>query len=383
VKRLGWVVVGAAATLPIAVAVAVPFAMMVGTALSAGDSKDGVTPASCGNPATIRQVSVSTPKLPGYTTAQVTNAATIVKAGQDRNMPPRAWVIAVATAMQESQLKNPGNLGARNDHDSLGLFQQRPSTGWGTPAQIMNPEYAAGKFYAALKNVDGWQSMTLTRAAQRVQKSAYPNAYAKWENAAAALVNRLSGNAANTAITATSAGACAKPDQVTSAGWVRPVSAPLGEGFHARGGEHMGIDLIADRGTPIKAAAAGTVVHMECDRTERGYDCSHDGSSGDWPGGCGWYVDIKNPGDVITRYCHMLRRPLVAEGDKVTAGQQIGVVGSTGHSSGPHLHFEVHQCHGASVNTCRLSAYATDPVAYMKQHGAPLGTGGAGGEQAA
>jgi hypothetical protein len=126
VKRLGWVVVGAAATLPIAVAVAVPFAMMVGTALSAGDSKDGVTPASCGNPATIRQVSVSTPKLPGYTTAQVTNAATIVKAGQDRNMPPRAWVIAVATAMQESHLKNPGNLGARNDHDSLGLFQQRP-----------------------------------------------------------------------------------------------------------------------------------------------------------------------------------------------------------------------------------------------------------------
>jgi murein DD-endopeptidase MepM/ murein hydrolase activator NlpD len=410
VKPAALIAIGTAVAVPLVAMVAVPAAIVAG-AMTGGEPKAGITPAgfSCGNPITIQQISANVPKVSGYTQAQVANAAAIIKVGQDKKMPPRAWVIAVATSMQESGLDNKASVstrwktvarisqamphqGAGSDHDSVGLFQQRADEGeaatrgekaWGPTKDLMVPATAAGKFYDALKKVDGWQSLPLTRAAQRVQKSAYPNAYAKWENDASALVNRLSGNAANTAITATTVGACAKPDQVTSSGWVRPVSAPLGDGFHARGGEHMGIDLIANRGATIKAAAAGTVVHVECDRTERGYDCSHDGSSGDWPGGCGWYVDIKNPGDVITRYCHMLRRPLVQEGDKVAAGQPIGVVGSTGHSSGPHLHFEVHQCHGAPVNKCRGSAYATDPVAYMKQHGAPLGTSATGGEQAA
>ena len=83
--------------------------------------------------------------------------------------------------------------------------------------------------------------------------------------------------------------------------------------------------------------------------------------------GCGWYVDILHAAGVVTRYCHQLRRPMVHEGQKVAAGQIIGLVGTSGHSSGPHLHFEVHE-HGD-----RSSAGAIDPVPFMKDHGAPLG----------
>ncbi|MFC0565716.1 hypothetical protein ACFFHU_16455, partial [Plantactinospora siamensis] len=78
-------------------------------------------------------------------------------------------------------------LGDANDHDSLGLFQQRPTSGWGSPEQITNPQYATTAFQKALKDVPGWQDMPLTDAAQKVQVSAYPDAYAQWESQAADL----------------------------------------------------------------------------------------------------------------------------------------------------------------------------------------------------
>jgi hypothetical protein len=123
------------------------------------------------------------------------NAAIIVQVGVALAVPTRAEVVAVATAMQESQLYNLGDLGARNDHDSLGLFQQRPSMGWGSPAQVTDPVYAATAFYLALKRVPGWESMAVTVAAQRVQRSAFPNAYAKWETDATGLVQAVLCNA--------------------------------------------------------------------------------------------------------------------------------------------------------------------------------------------
>jgi len=122
------------------------------------------------------------------TAEQIRNAKAIVKAGQQMKLPPRAWVIAVATACQESTLKNLGHLGAANDHDSQGLFQQRPSSGWGSPKQITNPNYASKAFYSALVKVPGWSKLPLTQAAQEVQVSAYPNHYAKWEKLAGDLV---------------------------------------------------------------------------------------------------------------------------------------------------------------------------------------------------
>jgi len=124
---------------------------------------------------------------------QVIHARTIVQVGRELGLPPRAAVIAVATALQESHLNNYGHLGKRNDHDSLGLFQQRPSAGWGTPQQVRNPRHAVTRFYRKLMRVKNWQHRPLTQVAQAVQVSAFPFAYAKWEAMAAHLVRAAYG----------------------------------------------------------------------------------------------------------------------------------------------------------------------------------------------
>jgi hypothetical protein len=97
-------------------------------------------------------------------------------------------VIAVATSMQETKLNNYGYLGAANDYDSLGLFQQRPSSGWGSAEELQNPTYAAKAFYTALTQVPGWDEMNLADAAQAVQVSAYGDRYAQWEATAGDVV---------------------------------------------------------------------------------------------------------------------------------------------------------------------------------------------------
>lgn len=124
----------------------------------------------------------------GFGPDQMRNAAVIVAVGREMRVPERGQVVALATAMQEATLRNL-NYG---DRDSLGLFQQRPSMGWGSPAQVTNPRYAARKFYEHLVKVPGWQSMPLTVAAQTVQRSGFPAAYAKWEDDAEQVVAAVS-----------------------------------------------------------------------------------------------------------------------------------------------------------------------------------------------
>ena len=119
---------------------------------------------------------------------QTANVKAIIAATKKSGMDERAAVVAIATSLQESKLENLGHLGARNDHDSQGLFQQRPSSGWGTVEQITDPEYSTMAFLKGLQQVDGWQDMPLTKAAQTVQVSAYPDHYAQWEKQAADLV---------------------------------------------------------------------------------------------------------------------------------------------------------------------------------------------------
>ncbi len=127
-----------------------------------------------------------------FTPEQAANAATISAVGTSRDLPERAVTIALATALQESGLRNI----AHGDRDSLGLFQQRPSQGWGTEQQIQDPVYAAGEFYEHLVKVADYERLPLTVAAQKVQRSGYPEAYAKHEPDATLLAAALTGRSA-------------------------------------------------------------------------------------------------------------------------------------------------------------------------------------------
>ncbi|MGV9882652.1 heavy metal transporter [Streptomyces sp. NPDC003006] len=126
-----------------------------------------------------------------FTAEQAQNAATVAAVGTARGMPERAVTIALATALQESGLRNIRH----GDRDSLGLFQQRPTQGWGDERQIMDPAYSAGRFYEHLAEVPGYSRLPLTVAAQRVQRSGYPQAYAKHEPDALLLAAALTGRA--------------------------------------------------------------------------------------------------------------------------------------------------------------------------------------------
>ena len=122
---------------------------------------------------------------------QADNAATIAAIGIKLGMPDHAVSIALATALQESGLRNL----AGGDRDSAGLFQQRPSQGWGTHAQVLDPIYASTAFYQRLRAQPGWSQLSITDAAQLVQRSAAPYAYAQWESRARSAAAALTGEA--------------------------------------------------------------------------------------------------------------------------------------------------------------------------------------------
>jgi len=122
-------------------------------------------------------------------TEQAENATIIAAVAVRRGLPARAVSIALATAYQESKIENL----AHGDRDSLGLFQQRPSMGWGTEAQIKDPYYATNKFYDELEEIDGYQEIRITEAAQQVQRSGFPEAYEDHAADARALASALTG----------------------------------------------------------------------------------------------------------------------------------------------------------------------------------------------
>jgi murein DD-endopeptidase MepM/ murein hydrolase activator NlpD len=161
---------------------------------------------------------------------------------------------------------------------------------------------------------------------------------------------------------------CAGPLQAPagrpSAAWVMPVPATVGSAFRSKDRPtHDGVDLSLAKGTPIRAVSAGTVVLVQCNASTG--NCDVDGGLGVM--GCGWYVEIQHA-QVISRYCHLMRQPSVVVGQQVKASHVIGYVGSSGNSSGPHLHFEIH------VNTAGRAdrTNAVDPVTYMRSKGVPM-----------
>jgi murein DD-endopeptidase MepM/ murein hydrolase activator NlpD len=320
----------------------------------------------CGNGETV-DPDGPIPRVIGVVEQQVRNAAIIIRVGQDMKVPPRGWVVAVATALQESRLTNLPHLGANNDHDSIGLFQQRPSQGWGTVEQLADPAYQSRKFFEKLLRIPNWEALPLTVAAQRVQVSAYPNAYAKHESFASRIVDALTGGASRAAGNLLAL-QCAAAGEIAASGWTLPLRGPITSGFRtpARPG-HNGVDIAVPKGTAIRAASAGYVLVATCNAHVGGsaYSCNRDG--GTWVQGCGWYVDLLHAADIITRYCHMRSKPLIAPGQRVSAGSVIGFSGSSGNSSGPHLHFEVH------LNGDSSGGGATDPIPFMDKVGASLG----------
>ncbi len=175
---------------------------------------------------------------------QAANAATIAAVGKRLGFADHAVTVAIATAMQESKLRNL----TYGDRDSLGLFQQRPSQGWGRPDQIAVPAYAATAFFTRLKGVKGWQDLPVTVAAQAVQRSAYPEAYGAQEGAARALAQATTGEVP-------AALACAHltgPGPLRTADLQRDAGAELG-----------GAGLGATGGAALWTAASWVVAHAD------------------------------------------------------------------------------------------------------------------------
>ncbi|MEU2266329.1 heavy metal transporter [Streptomyces olindensis] len=174
-----------------------------------------------------------------FTPEQAVNAATITAVGTARGLPERAVTIALATALQESSLRNIDH----GDRDSLGLFQQRPSQGWGTPKEIMDPTYSAGEFYEHLVKVPGYTRLPLTVAAQRVQRSGFPQAYAKHEPDAALLAAALTGQSAAT---------------LTCEGRPAATRATGPDGVRAALARDFGRDVLEPAGAEVGASSAAT-----------------------------------------------------------------------------------------------------------------------------
>ncbi|QIN94592.1 tail length tape measure protein [Streptomyces phage Muntaha] len=240
---------------------------------------------------------------------QLQNAATIIGVGKGMGATQRDLIIAIMTAMQESTLRNLDY----GDRDSLGLFQQRPSMGWGTAEQIRTPSYAAKKFFEGLLRVKNRADMPMTLAAQAVQRSAYPYAYAKWEDMARAVVSGTTFQANGFMNT-------------NMKGWRKPVSGyRVSQEWSSR---HGGMDFAVPTGTTVRAANAGVVTTSA--------DLRGAGNGG--YRSYGRYIVIDHGGK-STLYAHLNQRYAKA-GQRVGAGATIGSSGNTGNSTGPHLHFE-------------------------------------------
>lgn len=274
------------------------------------------------------------------------NAALIVQIGQERNFSKQSIAIAVATSLQESNLENRPYSRNHNDLDSLGLFQQRPSQNWGKASQIMDPSYAINKFYDRLQTIPDRDTRPMIDVAIQIQnpsRSAYQKRWT-WDKIAIAIVNDNYSGDGKVGNNCTS---------TNSVGWRVPlepgyrITDPFGIRYHPIKHimqMHNGQDLTVGFGTPIYAAHDGKVEKME-------------------PyGGYGNFIQLDNGDNIQTDYAHLSAfADDLKVGDTVRAGQVIGEVGSTGASTGPHLHFEV-----------KVNGNFVDPVLFLHQHGVEL-----------
>jgi cell wall-associated NlpC family hydrolase len=191
----------------------------------------------------------------GYGPQEMSNAATIVAVGKRMNVTEQGWVIAITTAITESQLQNLDH----GDRDSVGLFQQRPSQGWGTVAQITDSAYSSEQFYRHLLALPNWQTMPIAEAAQTVQRSGFPDRYATYEQAARQIVGAVQGATCSTSDAA----------QIPVTGRAKLVidaaRSQLGVTYAWSGGTATG---------PSRGTRDGGVADQHGDYTKIGFDCS-------------------------------------------------------------------------------------------------------------
>jgi len=273
-----------------------------------------------------------------------------------RAFPPtadqlHAAVIALATALQESGIRNLDY----GDRDSLGVFQQRPSQGWGTPEQVGNIAHATTSFLQHLILVPGWESRPVTDVAADVQRPAeeYRGLYERWVPLATRLTEELWSDAAVPA-SFTNDASCSPILLVSAGSGVYPVpSGFVGTDQHNWGGTgsnwsswHTGTDFSVPCGTPVLAVTAGTI---EIDTGQT------------WAGR--WLVKaVTGPTSLATWYAHMQKLDVVP-GQRVVAGQQIGETGALGNATGCHLHFEVHLHNGSIYGLDNV-----DPSPWLAAH---------------
>jgi len=311
---------------------------------------------ACGTPATTE--TVGGVRLDAEQVQVATQVVAAVRAFRATANTPHAAVIALATARQESGIRNLDY----GDRDSLGVFQQRPSQGWGTPEQVRDVRHATTSFLTRLVRQPDWETRRVTEVAAAVQRPAeeYRGLYQQWVPLATALTQRLWG-------TGLSSGAFAGFVDTASTGihgkgWVLPMKRgtySLTAHWHQSGslwfsGQHTGQDFAAPVGTPVYAAATGRVVLR-----------------GDQAGWAGRNVVTIDHGTVdgqhvVSWYAHLSRAD-VHTGQTVSAGAQVGLVGAEGNVTGPHLHFEV-----------RVDGADLDPISWLTDAGTPIVTAGTG-----
>ena len=330
-----------------------------------GDDDCGPSAGNSGSSVSIDPASVPETEIAGYGHEQLVNAAYVMQAGKDLGLNARDQTIGVMTAMGESSLRNidygDWETGGVTNPDgtrttSIGLFQQQD--GWGTREERLDPYISSTKFFNAMTTkVPNRESLEPTIIAHRTQVNADPYHYTKFWDGAVQIVEGLSGvrTGLDSGDGSASGGTCAGllPGEVSPLGWASPgagpVTSPYGIRIHpiyGTQGLHAGTDL-AGGGCdgPIWAAQDGVV-------TFRGFDGNGNGT-----------IAIDHGGGATTRYLHMYDSGmLVQTGDKVKAGQQIARVGSSGESTGCHLHFEV-----------RVNGENIDPAPFMAEVGIQLG----------
>lgn len=384
------------------------FGLILGVVIFLGDAprSEADVEADCSPvgpvPQEIDVQNLPTTEVGAYSQKQLINAAIIINEAKKAEMNQQGAIIGLMTAIQESSLTvlaNDGSWkypegtrimtraqweevrklartsldlphqGVGHAWDALGIMQQRPSAGWGTVEQIMNPSYAAQTFFKRLKKVPDWQSLSYELAAEKVQVSGLPDNYAQRRPDAELLYAALQGATVEIKESEEPRAHCEdggdtrKPEAKTpyegpknASGWVFPVEtvSKVQYNYGEQRGKypHAGEDFSSPKDTAIYAAASGQVIRASCSDLVVGRSA------------CQIQIDHGNIDGqrVSTLYVHMFQDGVLAKvGEEVETGDQIAKVGTNGNSTGYHLHFEVW-----------LNKTITNPVTFLKEHGVKI-----------